>query len=177
MKQVLLAGALAFLPVQPALAELVPGAAGSASSHPQGALLGSGPTALSYYEELDHVTDFTLAGAATQSGPVTLRVRRVGKLVTMCSLSAITCTGNGSSGSTIDSDTDLPSQFRPSQSVLLPGSRKLVAGATQADFSMITINPSGNISITRDASNPAVNWGTSSSNGHQNSFCTSWTVP
>jgi hypothetical protein len=136
---------------------------------------GGTASALNYYEEFTHATNFTLGGTAAQSGSKDLKIIRTGKNVTIC-FPAITLTGTAGASASIESDTDLPVRFRPAGTYLLAGTRTLVANTTQADIGKLSIDTSGNISLEQNFANPPPNWGTSGGNGFQNAHCVSYHI-
>lgn len=136
---------------------------------------GGTATTLNYYEELTHATNFTLSGTSQTTGTQNLLLVRNGKMVTMCA-PALTLTGAAGASTQIDSNTDLPTRFRPSTTILLAGTRVINGGTTAADVGLIAIESSGNIALLRTFDNPALSWSTAGTDGFQNAHCVSWHV-
>ncbi len=72
---------------------------------------GGTPTTLNYYEEYKHLTTFT--NGAETSNAVTLRLVRVGNVITLYSSEIIATAAQGAPGIAFVMDTPLPARFCP----------------------------------------------------------------
>lgn len=83
---------------------------------------GGTPSTLNYYEESSYTSTFTFDGSGGTSGTVTIKLLRVGSMVTATiGTAASACTATtGTSSTTLSANTTMPSRFRPAALVGRP---------------------------------------------------------
>lgn len=107
---------------------------------------GGTPATLNHYEEFDYVTTFTLGAETTAD--VTLKVTRVGRLITIVNPAIISAPGQGAPGVSFITNTALPLHLRP---VEIENGFCRVANGGIYSAGMIQVSPLGAVKIFNNA--------------------------
>ena len=114
-------------------------------------LLGSSPTALTYYEEYTFSSTFTVNGST--SGATTIKVNRVGSIVTLTCYNPLNNANGTNVSQNFISTSAIPAQFRPSVAVITT-----IAGINNGanNITFATIQTNGLINLL--AFSPLATW-------------------
>jgi hypothetical protein len=103
-----------------------------------------GATALNYYREATHATTFTSNGTGGgTSSSVTLRITRVGRVVTVFIPAFSVSSGTGASA--INSNTDLPSWAFPNATASTINQNAVQGGTTSTESLWTRVNTGGDV--------------------------------